>query len=320
MKVAVINEFGPPEVIKITNRELDFISSEEVRIKQKSIGLNYIDIYYRNGLYKAELPAILGFEACGIVEESNAKEFQKGDRIAYVTAPMGAYSEFRNINSSFLVPVPTQVSDIQASAVIFKAMTAHFLLNNVAKIKPGMTILIHAAAGGVGHFLVEMAKFYQLYVIGTVGNDEKARIAYSLGCDYVINYSKEDIAAKVLKFTNGQGVDIVYDAVGKNTFKASLDSLKLFGLMVSYGQASGDITDFNLRMLTEKSLFITRPTIFKYNNKREDLLRSAREVFDMLIHGHIRDNIKQIYKFDEIVKAHHDLENRKNIGSSVIII
>ena len=318
MKTAIIKEFGSPEVIKIVSLSLSAPLPGEVTIKHKALGLNYIDIYHRKGLYKPELPAILGYEACGEVVLSTVEAFKPGDRVAYVTAPMGAYCEMRNVHHSFLIPVPDKISDDQVAGAIFKGMTAHFLLKSVHPIKPGMTILVHAASGGVGHFLVQMAKFYQLKVIGTAGSDEKIKIASSLGCDHVINYSKEDIAKKVMEFTNGKGADIVYDAVGKDTFQASLDSLKLFGLMVSYGQASGEIADFNLRKLTEKSLFITRPTIFRYNNNREDLLASSKEVFEMLIRKDIKDNIKQIYNFDDIVKAHHDLENRKTIGSSII--
>ena len=309
MKAAIIEEFGSAEVIKIIETKLKPLLPGEVRVRHKALGLNYIDVYYRKGIYPAELPAILGFEACGVIEEvsTDSGEFKIGDRVAYVTAPMGCYCEVRNIQHQFLIPVPDGISETQAAGVIFKGMTAHFLLRSVFFVKPGMAILVHAAAGGVGHFLVQMAKYYQAIVIGTVGSDEKMQVAKELGCDYVINYTREDIAKKVAEITKNKGVAVVYDAIGKNSFQASLDSLQLFGMMVSYGQASGDVPEFNIRKLTEKSLFITRPTIFKYNNNREDLLASAREVFQMLLDGHIKDNIKQIYDFDEIVKAHHDL-------------
>lgn len=320
MKAAVIEEFGSPEVLKIKKISIDDPKKGEVQIKHTAIGLNYIDIYYRKGIYKADLPAILGFEACGIIEKigPEVKGLKIGDRVAYATAPIGAYCEKRNVNANFLVSVPDEVTDLQAAAVIFKGMTAHFLLRRTFFIKPGMLVLIHAAAGGVGHFLVQMAKVYGATVIGTVGSKEKETIAKNLGCDFVINYKEKDIAKTVMQITKGEGVHVVYDAVGKDTFLSSLDSLGLFGLMVSYGQASGDVPPFDIRRLTEKSLFITRPTLFRYKDDREELEMSAREVFQMLIKKVISDNIKQIYSFDDIVLAHKNLEMRKTIGTSVI--
>ncbi len=322
MRAAIIEQFGPPEVIKIIDMELKALGPGEVKIRHKALGLNYIDIYYRTGLYKSELPAILGFEACGVIEEIGKDNggFKVGDRVAYATAPLGAYCEMRNIHHQFLLPVPKEISDNQAAAVIFKGMTAHFLLRRTFFIRPQMFVLIHAAAGGVGHFLVQMAKAYQAIVIGTVGSDEKVKIAQDLGCDYVVNYRSEDLIKRVSDITNGQGVHVVYDAIGKDTFLTSLDCLGMFGLMVSYGQASGDVPAFDLRRLTEKSLFITRPTLFRYKDHRVELVSSANEVFQMLINHAIKDNIKQIYKFNDIVTAHRDLENRKTTGSTIITI
>lgn len=321
MKAAIIEEFGGPEVFKIVDLPIKPLQEGEVRIRQKAIGLNYIDVYYRRGIYRSEFPSILGFEASGVIEEikGNCGDFKVGDRVAYTTAPIGAYCQMRNVHHKFIFPVPKQVTDIQAAGVIFKGMTAHYLLRRTFFVKPGMIVLIHAAAGGMGHFLVQMAKAYQAIVIGTVGSDEKANIAKQLGCDFVINYKKEDIAKRVNEITNNAGAHVVYDAVGRDTFLASLDSLGVFGLMVSYGQASGDVPPFDIRRLTEKSLFITRPTIFRYKNDHQELLLSAREVFQMLIKGAISDNIRQVYKFEEIAKAHAAIEGRKTIGSSVII-
>jgi NADPH2:quinone reductase len=321
MRVARIEEFGGPETLKIVDIPIKPLEAGEVRIRHKALGLNYIDIYYRTGIYQPTLPAVLGFEACGIVEEVGEDNggFKVGDRVAYATAPLGAYCEMRNVHHDYIVHVPKEVTDKQAAAVLFKGMTAHYLLRRTFFVKPEMIILIHAAAGGMGHFLVQMAKFYKAIVIGTVSSEEKAKIAKDLGCDYVINYKTEDIAKRVNEITHGAGVHVVYDAVGKDTFLASLDSLGLFGLMVSYGQASGDVPPFDIRRLTEKSLFITRPTLFLYKNHRKELKMSANEVFQMLINKAISDNINQIYKFDDIVKAHQDLESRKTIGSSVIV-
>jgi len=321
MRAAIIEKFGSAEEIKIIDTELPSLKPGEVRLKHKAIGLNYIDVYYRKGIYKTALPSILGFEACGVIEDicGDCGNLKIGDRVAYATAPIGAYCEARNIPYQFLLPVPKQVTNQQAAAVIFKGMTAHYLLRRTFFVRPNIYILIHAAAGGMGHFLVQMAKHYQAKVIGTVSSDEKKKIAYNLGCDYVINYKQENISEKVKDFTKGEGVHVVYDAVGKDTFLESLASLGLFGLMVSYGQASGEVPAFDLRRLTEKSLFITRPTLFCYKNDIIELSLSAQEVFQMLINGAIKDNIKQIYKFNDIAQAHLDLENRKTTGSSVII-
>ena len=321
MRATIIEEFGGPDVFKIVDLPIKPLKDGEVRIRQKAIGLNYIDIYYRKGIYASKFPSVLGFEACGVIEEicGNCSDFKVGDRVAYTTAPIGAYCEMRNVNHKFIFHVPKQVTDIQAAGMIFKGMTAHYLLRRTFFVKPGMIVLIHAAAGGMGHFLVQMAKAYEAIVIGTVGSDEKEKIAKQLGCDFVVNYRKEDVAKRVNEITNNAGAHVVYDAVGKDTFLASLDSLGIFGLMVSYGQASGDVPPFDIRRLTEKSLFITRPTIFRYKNDHKELLMSAHEVFQMLIKGVISDNVRQVYKFEEINKAHVALESRKTIGSSVII-
>lgn len=322
MRAAIIEEYGPPEVIKFADLKLKKLQAGEVRVRHKALGLNYIDVYYRKGIYKSSFPSVLGFEACGVIEKisEDSGGFKVGDRVSYATAPMGTYCEKRNIHHQFLLPVPKEVSDNQAAAVIFKGMTAHFLLRRTFFVRSGMFVLIHAAAGGVGHFLVQMAKFYGAIVIGTVGSDKKISVAQDLGCDYVINYRKEDLVKQVVEITKGQGVHVVYDAVGKDTFLKSLDCLGMFGLMVSYGQASGDVPAFDIRRLTEKSLFITRPTLFRYKNHSLELINSANEVFKMLINHSIKDNIKQIYKFDDIVKAHQDLENRKTIGSTIITL
>lgn len=321
MRTAIIEKFGPPEVIKIVKTAIKPLAPGEVRIKHKALGLNYIDIYYRKGIYIPELPTSLGFEACGVIEEIGKDNggFKVGDRVAYATAPIGAYCESRNIHHNFIFHVPKEVSDTQAAAVIFKGMTAHYLLRRTFFVKQNMVVLVHAAAGGVGHFLVQMAKAYRAIVIGTVGSEEKAIVAKNLGCDHVINYKKEDVAKRVNEITKGEGAHVVYDAIGKDTFLASIDSLGMFGLMVSYGQVSGDIPPFDIRRLTEKSLFITRPTLFRYKSHRNELVMSAHEVFQMLIKRAISANINQIYKFDDIAQAHRDLETRKTIGSSVIV-
>lgn len=321
MKAILIEKFGSPEVLKIVDIPIPILKKGEVRIRHNALGLNYIDINYRKGVYNPKLPSILGFEGCGIIEEIGKDNggFKVGDRVAYATAPMGAYCEMRNIHHDYIVHVPNKVSDKQAAAVLLKAMTAHYLLRRTFFVKPGMIVLIHSAAGGVGHFLVQMAKFYKAFVIGTVSSLQKERLAKDIGCDYVINYKTEDVAKRVHEVTGGAGAHVVYDAVGKDTFLSSLDSLGMFGLMVSYGQTSGDVPSFDIRRLTEKSLFITRPTLFCYKNNRIELEVSANEVFQMLINNVISDNINQIYKFEDIVKAHHAIETRRTIGTSIII-
>jgi NADPH:quinone reductase len=321
MRVARIEEFGSPEVLKIVDMPVPTLKKGEIRICHKALGLNYIDIYYRKGIYNSQLPAILGFEAAGIVEAVGKDNggFKVGDRVAYATTAMGAYCEVRNVPHEYVVHIPKEVTYKQAAAVIFKGMTAHYLLRRTFFVKPGMIILVHAAAGGMGHFLVQMAKFYKAIVIGTVSNSAKERIAKDLGCDYVINYKTEDVAKRVSKITQGAGAHVVYDAIGKDTFLSSLDSLGMFGLMVSYGQVSGDVPPFDIRRLTEKSLFITRPTLFSYKNHRSELVMSANEVFQMLINNVISDNINQIYKFEDLEKAHKAIESRRTTGSSVIV-
>lgn len=322
VKAVVVEKTGGPEVLQIKDIKLAPLKDGEVRIKQSVIGLNFIDIRYRRGDKKINLPATLGFEGCGYVEETKGDvgDLKKGDRVAYATGPMGAYCYERNIDHKYLVGVPDGVSDEQAVAVLFKGMTAHYLAKRTFYVRAGVVVLIHAAAGGVGMYLTKICKAANATVIGTVGSDEKLEIAKNNGCDYVINYNKEDFHKKVMEFTNNEGVWVVYDAVGKNTFDKSLACLIPFGLMVSYGSASGKIPAFDLEILEEKGIFITRPTLFQYKHNRMELALSASEVFNMLKNGVISDNINLKYKLDEIQLAHQDIEKRLTVGSNLIVL
>lgn len=321
VKCVVLDKTGGPESLIIKDIKIGAPGADEVRIKQKAIGLNFVDTYFRKGSYPVALPAIIGCEACGVVEEvgANVKEFQKGDRVAYATT-MGAYAEERIINKDYLVPVPDYVSDEEAAALLLKAMTAHYLLRRTFFVTPKNTILTHEAAGGAGQMICMLAKHYGAKVIATVGSDEKKKVVESIGVDKVINYKAEDFALAVKEYTKGEGVHVVYDSVGKDTFDKSLECLGDFGLMVSFGSASGEVPDFKLSRLTEKSLFITKPSLFSYKKFRVELLLSANEVFSLIQQKILKAHIFKKYKLSEIQEAHKDLESRKTIGQSVILV
>jgi NADPH2:quinone reductase len=243
-----------------------------------------------------------------------------GDRVAYATAPMGAYCEARNIHHKYLVGVPDNISNEQVAAVLFKGMTAHYLTKRTYFVRPSATILVHAAAGGVGMFVTNICKDAGAKVIGTVGSDDKAAIAQANGCDHVINYNNQDFRKHVLEITQNKGVSVVYDSVGAKTFTGSLQSLGDFGLMVSYGNSSGNIPPLDYKLLSEKNLFFTQPSLFKYKQNRMELCLSAAEVFAMLTKGIIGDNINYKYRFNDINKAHSELENRLTAGSNIIVL
>ena len=316
-----IYETGGPEKMRWEQTQVEKPGPTEVLVRNTAIGLNFIDTYYRSGLYATQLPFIPGSEGAGVVEAvgKKVKEFKKGDRVAYAN-PMGSYAETVLRPADRLVKIPTGISDSIAAAIMLKGMTAHYLLHRTYKVKKGDTILVHAAAGGVGQILCQWAKHLGAIVIGTVSTDEKAILAKKSGCKHVIVTSRESVSGRVKEITKGIGVHVVYDGVGKDTFMDSLDCLRPLGLMVSYGNASGAVDPFSPAILSKKgSLFLTRPSLHTYVEKREDLLNSARELFKVVKKGVVKISINQTYQLKDAAKAHQDLENRKTTGSTVLL-
>ncbi len=292
-------------------------------MRQSAVGLNYIDTYHRSGLYPLpRLPAVIGMEGAGVVEAvgEGVSEVEPGDRVAYAAPPVGAYAEARLIPADRLVPLPDDIADESAAAMMLQGMTAHYLLHRTYEVKAGDTILVHAAAGGVGLITCQWAKHLGATVIGTVGSDRKAELAAAHGCDHPIVYTREDFVDRVREITGGAGASVVYDSVGKDTFTDSLDCLRPFGLMVSFGQSSGAIPPFDTGLLVEKgSLYLTRPTLMTYTAKREDLLAGASELFGVVRKGTVKIEINQTYPLKDAARAHRDLEGRKTTGSTVLI-
>tara|TARA_B100001250_G_scaffold343675_1_gene312411 strand:+ start:957 stop:1931 length:975 start_codon:yes stop_codon:yes gene_type:complete len=322
MKAAIINKTGGPEVIELKDISLEKPREDEITIEQKAIGLNYIDTYHRSGLYPLKLPIGLGLEGAGIVTEvgSNVKNLKTGDKVAYAAAPLGSYSTHRNYPASKVVNVPDGVDLEVAATLMTKGLTTYYLLHQTYKVKLGETILFHAAAGGVGQIFGQWAKSLGCTVIGTVGSDEKIEVAKKCGYDHVINYSKEDFAKKVKELTDGNGVPVVYDGVGKDTLEGSLDCLKIRGVMVSFGNASGPLSDINVpKMLQPKGLFLVRPSMQQYLSTREELHEAASTMFEKIKSGKVKIEIFKKYKLEEIIQAHKDLEGRKILGPAIII-
>jgi NADPH2:quinone reductase len=314
---------GGPEVLVWERVEVAKPGKGEILIRHRAVGLNYIDVYHRNGTYPVQTPAVLGLEAAGVVEELGPEVtgLHVGDRVAYASPPLGAYSELRVMPSDRVVKLPDNISDQQAAAMMMKGLTAQYLLRRTYKVAPGDTILVHAAAGGVGLILCQWAKHLGATIIGTVGNDEKAALARANGCTHTIVYTKEDFLARVLEITSGKKLPVVYDSIGKDTFQKSLDCLRPFGLMVLFGQSSGPVPPFDLGVLAAKgSLFITRPTMMTYTARREDLLASARELFEAVGSGVVKLRINQTYALKDAAQAHCDLEARQTSGSTVFTL
>ena len=321
-RVVKIEKTGGPEVLKIESIELGKTGPEEVLIEQKAIGLNFIDTYHRSGLYPIELPSGIGVEGSGIIKKigSKVKDFSIGDHIAYSGVPLGAYSSERNYPTKNLVKIPEEINFNVAATLMTKGLTAYYLLYKTYPISPNETLLFHAAAGGVGQIFCQWAKSLGCKVIGTVGSDEKITIAKKNGCDFVINYSTEDFAAKVLELTKGKGVPVVYDGVGKNTFEGSIECLKMRGMLVSFGNSSGFVTNIDVKkMIQPKSLYFTRPTMFHYLATKNELKEGADKLFEKISLGKIKIEIFKQYKLEDVVQAHKDLEARKIIGPVVII-
>jgi NADPH2:quinone reductase len=322
-KAIKIRANGGPEVMAYEENDPGRPGPGQVLVRHTAIGLNFLDVYYRSGLYPAPagFPLIPGNEAAGVVLETGegVEELKKGDRVAYA-GPLGAYCDERVIAASVLVKVPEGVSDEQAAAMMLKGMTAEYLLRRTFPVKPGDTILYHAAAGGVGLILGQWAKYLGATVIGTASSAEKIALAKAHGFDHVINYRETDFVAAVKEITGGKLCDVVYDSVGKDTFPGSLDCLRPRGLFVSFGQSSGPIPPFNMALLSQKgSLYATRPTIFLYNAKREDLVASAKALFDVVASGVVRIEINQRYALKDAAKAQADLEARKTTGTSILL-
>ena len=323
-KAIVIHENGGPDVLKWEDVEIGDPGQGEAKIKHTAIGLNYIDVYHRTGLYPvpAGLPSSIGMEGAGVIEAlgPGVHALKVGDRVAYAGMPPGAYSEERLIPWHRLVKIPDGISDEQAAAMMLQGMTAEYLLRRTFKVQEKDTILFHAAAGGVGLIACQWAKALGATVIGTVGTDEKAELAKAHGCDHPIVYSRDNFTENVKEITNGKGVAVVYDSIGKDTFEGSLDCLKPLGMMVSYGNATGPVDPVNLGLLAQKgSLFLTRPTLMTYTAKREDLVASAEALFDVVLRGQVKININQRYALKDTAQAHKDLEARKTTGSTILI-
>ena len=317
-----IHQHGGPEVMQWETVEVGAPGANEVRVRHTAVGLNYIDTYHRGGLYKIPLPSVIGREAAGVVEAigSAVTDLKVGDRIAYASAPIGAYCEARVVPADRVVRIPANVSDQQAASIMLKGMTAQYLLRRTYAVKPGDTILFHAAAGGVGLILCQWAKHLGATVIGTVGSDEKATLAKANGCDYVINYSKEEFVARVAEITGGKKCAVVYDGVGKDTFMKSLDCARPRGMVALFGNASGKVEPLDLALLAAKgSLFVTRPTLDTHVATREELVNTANDLFDVVGRGIVKVEINQTYPLKDAVQAHRDLEARKTTGSTVLI-
>jgi NADPH2:quinone reductase len=317
------HQTGGPEVLKWEEVQVGKPGAGEARIRHTAVGLNFIDIYNRSGLYPVQLPSGLGGEGAGVVEEvgSGVTDLKPGDRVAYGNSPIGAYSEARLIPADRLLKVPDGIDDKAAAAMMLKGLTAQYLIRQTYRVKAGDTILMHAAAGGVGLILCQWAKHLGATVIGTVGSDEKAKLAKAHGCAHTINYSKEDFVKRVDEITGGKKCPVVYDSVGKDTFLKSLDCLAPLGVVALFGQSSGAVEPFNLGLLAAKgSLYVTRPTLFTYAAKRENLVAMANELFDVVKSGAVKIEVNQTYPLKDAAKAHADLAARKTTGSTVFLV
>jgi len=317
-----IHETGGPDVLRWDEVDVAEPAAGQVLLRQTAVGLNYIDTYHRSGLYKIALPTVLGLEAAGVVERvgPNVDEVAAGDRVAYTSAPIGAYAEYRVYPADKLVKLPAGISDTQAAAMMLQGMTVEYLVRRTYAVHAGQTVLLHAAAGGVGLIASQWLKHLGASVIGTAGGPEKAALAKAHGCRHVIDYRSDDVAARVRELTGGMGVPVVYDGVGKDTFQASLDSLSRRGMLVSFGNASGPVAAFEPAVLAAKgSLFLTRPTLADYTATREDLLASAAALFDVVARGAVKVEVRQTYALKDAAQAHRDLQERRTTGSTVLL-
>jgi len=316
------HQTGKPEVLQWASFDPAPPAGGEARVRHHAVGLNYIDTYHRSGLYPVPLPSGIGLEGAGVVEAlgDGVEGLKVGDRVAYAGGPLGAYAEVRNIPADRLVALPESISFEQGAAMMLQGLTAQYLLRRTYRVQPGDTILIHAAAGGVGLMVCQWAKALGATVIGTVGSDEKAGIARAHGCDYPIVYTRERFAEQVRAITGGRGVPVVYDSIGADTFMDSLACLRPMGMMVLFGAASGPVAPFDCALLAKMgSLFLTRPTLFTYTAERADLVTMANDLFDVVSAGKVKIEINQRYPLREAARAHTQLEARLTTGSSILL-
>jgi NADPH:quinone reductase len=321
-KAIRFHETGGSDVLRWEELALSAPGPGEVLLRQHAVGLNYIDIYFRTGLYPvASLPSGIGLEGAGVIEAVGAgvSELSVGDRVAYAAQPLGAYAEARIMPAAGLVKLPEQLGFELAAAAMLQGMTAQYLLRRTYPVKPGDTVLIHAAAGGVGQMVCQWAKHLGATVIGTVGSEDKAAIAKACGCDYPILYRQESVSERVMEITGGQGVEVVYDSVGKDTFDDSMKCLKRLGMMVSFGQSSGAVPSVQMAQLAPGAYFLTRPSLFHYTATRQELLATANELFDVLGAGVVKVDIGARYALADARQAHDDLEGRKTTGSVILL-
>jgi NADPH:quinone reductase len=321
-KAIRLSQYGGPEVLGLETVDPGAPAPDELQIQHTAIGVNYIDVYDRTGLYPMLLPGVLGREAAGkvIALGKKVRGFKAGDRVAYVHSKPGAYSEVRNVPAERVVKVPTGISDEQAAALMLKGLTAHYLLRRTYRVKKGDDLLVHAAAGGVGLLLIQWARSLGARVIGVVGSDAKADLAKKHGCKHVLISGRDDTVAAVRQITKGAGVNVVYDSVGKDTFMESLDCLRPLGMMVTYGNASGPPPAISPLELSKRgSLFLTRPSLFSYIANKDDLASAARELFAVVKSKKVKVRIGQTYPLAEAAEAHRDLEARRTTGSTVLV-
>jgi len=323
-KKIIISKLGGPEVLESQNYELpSTIKYNEVRIKHTAIGINYIDTYHRSGIYPlpSELPVCPGMEASGHIVDigANVKNFKIGDRVAYATPPIGAYCDIRDFPEEKLINIPDFLENDEVASILLQGMTVEYLFERLYKIKKNEFILFHAAAGGVGLIACQWAKSIGCKMIGTVSTDQKAELAKEYGCEYTINYKEEKVSKRVMEITNNQGVPVVYDGVGKDTFQDSLDSLSTRGLMVSFGQSSGMVDKLDMHnTFNPKSLFYTRPNLMNYTHNREELLECSKNLFEKMKNREVKSNIYKKFKLEEVSKAHEVLQTRKSVGSIIL--
>jgi NADPH2:quinone reductase len=321
-KSVIINKHGGPEVLELKDVSVPSPGPEQIKVKNLAIGLNYIDTYHRSGLYPIKLPCGIGLEGAGVVQEigSGVKNFSKGDDIAYAALPLGSYSDERIIPEKIAVKIPSGITHKIAASIMTKGLTTYYLLYKTYKVSANETLLFHAAAGGVGQIFCQWAKSIGCKLIGTVGSDEKVDMAKKNGCDFVINYRKEDFDKKVLEITENKGVDVVYDGVGKDTFEKSINCLKVRGMMVSFGNSSGSLNLIDVKKyIAPKSIFFTRPALMNYMPNRKELEEGAQALFEQIKFGKVKIKIFKEYNLSDVRKAHEDLESRKIIGPAILI-
>lgn len=315
------HETGGPDVLRWEEVDVPAPGPGEATVKHGAVGLNFIDVYHRSGLYPLELPSGIGMEGAGVVTAvgDGVTALSVGDRVAYATMPLGAYAEERTMPADRLIKIPDAIDDRTAAAMMLQGMTAEYLLRRTFRVEAGQTILIQAAAGGVGLIACQWAKHLGATVIGTVGSPEKAELARANGCDHAILYRKEDIAERVRAITDGKGVAVAYDSVGRDTYIASMDCLRPRGMLVIFGNASGPVDALNTGLLAQKgSLYVTRPTLMTYTASNEDLYASAASLIDVVSSGAVKITVNQSYPLKDAARAHRDLEARKTTGSTIL--